>query len=62
MKGLILISLLAGLQTGPGQVEYPQPDPFTQIITAEMIRNAGLVRPGELFLLIDGWDYSTIAC
>lgn len=60
MKGLIILSLLAGLQTDPEQAGYPPPDPFTQIITAEMIRHAGLVRPGEIFLLIDGWDYSTI--
>ncbi|MFC1529163.1 hypothetical protein ACFL41_00880 [Gemmatimonadota bacterium] len=60
MRPILLWAFLAGLAPQDPAPTEPASAPFTQIITAEMIESAGLVRLGELHLLIDGWDYSTI--
>lgn len=61
---LFLFSLILSVLLAPfvvaQPVEVPEPRPGVQIITAADIEQAGVVRLGDLFTLIDDWYASSI--
>lgn len=60
MKALLLLCLLAqpGEQAPP--VDNLESSPFRQVITATMIQESGIMRLGEILILLEDWDYYTI--